>query len=121
MSWVHGGPADCVWSPRPYGSLEASLRGWWAPLVPAGFRGRIGGRVITEHYWGYTKQRGGGTSEYRVDHPSWLVWDALESSYESPPTETLYGPKFSEVLGAEPKSAFVAVGSEVSVFLRLIP
>ena len=61
-------------------------------------------------------QDSGGTSEYQVDHASWLVWHALESSYESPPTETLYGPKFSEVLGAEPRSAFVAVGSEVSVF-----
>ena len=62
----------------------------------------------------YTKQRGGGTSEYRVDHPSWIVWDAQDSSYESPPTETLYGPRFSEVLRTKPKSAFVAVGSEVS-------
>jgi len=64
----------------------------------------------------YTKQRGGGTSEYRVDHPSWIVWDAQDSSYESPPTETLYGPRFSEVLRTKPRSAFVAVGSEVSVF-----
>ena len=71
---------------------------------------------IAEHYWGYTKQRGGGTKEYRVDHPSWLVWDALESSYECPPTETLYGPSLTKVLGTEPKSAFVALGSEVRVF-----
>ncbi len=81
------------------------------PLVPGSEA-----EFITEHYWGYTKQRGGGTSEYHVDHPSWLVWHAPESSYKSPPNETLYGPRFSEVLGAEPKSAFVAVGSEVSVF-----
>jgi hypothetical protein len=51
-----------------------------------------------------------------VDHPSWLVWDALESSYECPPTETLYGPSLTKVLGTEPKSAFVALGSEVRVF-----
>jgi hypothetical protein len=24
---------------------------------------------ITEHYWGYTRQRDGGTIEYRVEHP----------------------------------------------------
>lgn len=29
---------------------------------------------ITEHYWGYTRQRDGGTVEYRVDHPPWRVW-----------------------------------------------
>ena len=51
-----------------------------------------------------------------MDHPSWLVWDATDSSYESPPTDILYGPRLSEVLGTEPRSAFVAVGSEVSVY-----
>ena len=101
-SWVYRGLA--------YG-LRARVTGAATPLVPGSEA-----EFITEHYWGYTKQRGGGTSEYRVDHPSWLVWDAQESSYESPPGEALYGPRFSEVLGAEPKSAFVAVGSEVSVF-----
>ena len=101
-SWVHRGLA--------YG-LQARVAGAATPLIPGSEA-----EFITEHYWGYTKQRGGGTSEYRVDHPSWLVWDAPESSYESPSTEALYGPRFSEVLGADPKSAFVAVGSEVSVF-----
>ncbi len=101
-SWVHRGLA--------YG-LQARVAGAATPLIPGSEA-----EFITEHYWGYTKQRGGGTSEYRVDHPSWLVWDAPESSYESPSTETLYGPRFSEVLAADPKSAFVAVGSEVSVF-----
>ena len=101
-SWVHRG--------LEYG-LQARVAGAATPLVPGSEA-----EFITEHHWGYTKQRGGGTSEYRVDHPSWLVWDATESSYESPPTATLYGPRLSEVLGAEPTSAFVAVGSEVSVF-----
>ena len=101
-SWVHRG--------LTYG-LQARVAGAAQPLVPSSEA-----EFITEHYWGYTKQRRGGTSEYRVDHPSWLVWDASESSYESPQTESLYGPKFSEVLKAEPKSAFVAVGGEVSVF-----
>ena len=101
-SWVHRG--------LEYG-LRATVAGPAAPLVPGSEA-----EFITEHFWGYTKQRGGGTSEYRVDHPSWLVWDASISSYESPPSETLFGPRLSEVLRAEPKSAFVAVGSEVSVF-----
>ncbi len=101
-SWVHRGLEYRV---------QAEVAGPAKPLLP-----NSAAEFITEHYWGYTKQRGGGTSEYRVDHPSWLVWEAQQSSYESPPTPNLYGPRFSEVLGATPKSAFVAVGSEVSVF-----
>ena len=34
---------------------------------------------ITEHYWGYCRQRDGGTVEYRVAHPSWLVWPGSAS------------------------------------------
>ena len=101
-SWVHRGLEYC---------LQAEVTGAATPLVP-----KSEAEFITEHFWGYTKQRGGGTSEYRVDHPSWLVWDASSSSYESPPSETLFGPRLSEVLGADPKSTFIAVGSEVSVF-----
>ena len=29
---------------------------------------------ITEHYWGYTRQRDGGTVEYHVTHPRWRTW-----------------------------------------------
>ena len=101
-SWVHRG--------LEYG-LQARVAGAATPLVPG-----AEAEFITEHYWGYTKQRGGGTSEYRVDHPSWLVWDASEASYESPPTGSLFGPMLSEVLVTEPTSAFVAMGSDVSVF-----
>jgi uncharacterized protein YqjF (DUF2071 family) len=31
---------------------------------------------LSEHYWGYTRQRDGRTAEYRVVHPSWRVWAA---------------------------------------------
>jgi Uncharacterized conserved protein (COG2071)/Domain of unknown function (DUF4259) len=30
----------------------------------------------SEHYWGYTVQRDGGSKECRVEHPPWRVWDA---------------------------------------------
>ena len=36
---------------------------------------------ITEHYWGYAKQRDGSTMEYRVDHPRWNVWDAKKFEF----------------------------------------
>ena len=69
---------------------------------------------ITEHYWGYTRQRNGGTLEYRVEHPPWAVWDAAEASV-SGPMSSLYGPAFGEVLSHPPRSKFVAVGSPVRV------
>jgi uncharacterized protein len=39
------------------------------PLMPGSEE-----EFITEHYWGYTRQRDGGTVEYRVEHPRWQVW-----------------------------------------------
>ena len=45
---------------------------------------------ITEHYWGYTRQRDGGTLEYQVEHPSWPVWMLDDAAFEGDPA-TLYG------------------------------
>lgn len=70
---------------------------------------------ITEHYWGYTRQRDGGTVEYEVAHPRWRVWRSLESSLECDVSE-VYGEEFAETLAAEPSSAFLAEGSEITVY-----
>ena len=69
---------------------------------------------ITEHYWGYTKTRGGSTREYRVEHPSWRVWDASSSFLEADVAH-LYGSTFAPYLTGRPSSAFLADGSTVSV------
>jgi uncharacterized protein YqjF (DUF2071 family) len=69
---------------------------------------------ITEHYWGYSRQRGGGTLEYRVEHPRWCVWTARESHLECD-TAGLYGEVFRQFLSVPPASAFVADGSPVTV------
>jgi hypothetical protein len=69
---------------------------------------------VTEHYWGYTRQRDGSTLEYRVDHPRWLVRDAAGPSFEGP-AALLYGPALAHVMAGEPCSAHIAVGSEVAV------
>ena len=69
---------------------------------------------ITEHYWGYTRQRDGGTVEYRVDHPRWRVWPAELS--QLPPLHTLYGAALGDAL-KRPASACIADGSAVSVHL----
>lgn len=70
---------------------------------------------ITEHYWGYTRQRDGGTVEYRVAHPRWNVWTATESRLEGN-VARVYGPAFARALAGPPRSAFVADGSAVTVF-----
>jgi uncharacterized protein len=68
---------------------------------------------IVEHYWGYTKQRDGSTTEYAVEHPAWRVWPAQSARYECD-VEAIYGKAFVPVL-REPTSAFVADGSAVLV------
>lgn len=90
-------------------SLTAAVAGPASPLAPGSEA-----EFITEHYWGYTRQRDGGTLEYQVEHPRWAVWPALEAAFSGPAAE-LYGSEFGRVLAAPPRSAFVAVGSPVAV------
>ncbi len=69
---------------------------------------------ITEHYWGYTRQKDGGTIEYQVEHPSWNVWRVTESEFDAD-VATLYGDQYVETLSQTPSSAFLADGSAISV------
>jgi uncharacterized protein YqjF (DUF2071 family) len=70
---------------------------------------------ITEHFWGYTRQRDWGTLEYRVEHPRWDVWKVDSATFTGDAKE-LYGPSFAAILDGPIRSAFVAVGSAVAVF-----
>jgi len=70
---------------------------------------------ITEHYWGYTRMRDGGTSEYPVQHPRWRVWDVPGATLHGD-LSALYGSDFGALLSTPPRSAFLAEGSEVEVF-----
>jgi uncharacterized protein len=72
-------------------------------------------QFITEHYWGYARQRDGGCVEYQVAHPPWMVWAALDASLEGE-TEQLYGQELAAVLRQRPSSAFLADGSKVTVY-----
>lgn len=72
-------------------------------------------QFISEHYWGYSAQRDGGTVEYRVEHVPWRLWTGFEARFTGDPAN-LYGKEFSEVLRKRPDSAFVAEGSTVSVY-----
>ena len=72
-------------------------------------------QFITEHYWGYASQKGGGCLEYEVQHPPWVVWNAKSASF-SGDVDALYGAQFAQILKREPDSAFLAKGSPVTVF-----
>jgi uncharacterized protein YqjF (DUF2071 family) len=70
---------------------------------------------VTEHYWGYARQRNGSTMEYEVKHPQWRAWEVTRAEL-SGSVELAYGKEFVEYLTSEPISAFVAEGSEIEVY-----
>ena len=91
--------------------ISCSVRG--EPTIPDG---NSQDHFITEHYWGYAVDRKGkwGT-EYRVAHPQWRVWRADDAKFEGD-AEGLYDPPLASVLRGTPASAFLAEGSEVTVY-----
>ena len=97
------------------------LRGRWNCLVgvaqgpPAAFAVGSEEEFITEHYWGYSMTRDGGTREYRVTHPPWRVWPLASAGFDGSARQT-YGTQFGEVLEGRPRSAFLAEGSGVAVY-----
>ena len=69
---------------------------------------------ITDHYWGYARQRDGSTKEYEVEHAPWRVW-RCEAPSLTCRVANLYGEQFVTALSAAPSSAFIAEGSAVVV------
>ena len=90
--------------------LEVSTLG--LPLLPAA---GSEAEFITEHYWGYTRQRDGGSKEYQVAHPPWLVWTSVGSVLDCD-VGAVYGGGFVEWFSGGPRSAFLAEGSPVAVY-----
>ncbi len=72
-------------------------------------------QFITEHYWGYSIHRGGGSLEYHVSHVPWQVWVSTTAGFEGD-ASGLYGVELGRVLQGLPSSAFIADGSPVTVF-----
>ena len=72
-------------------------------------------QFVSEHYWGYSRQRDGGTVEYHVTHPRWRVWHSTSGGFAGEGA-AMYGAEFGKVLARQPDSAFIAEGSEVTVF-----
>ena len=69
---------------------------------------------LSDREWGYTRQRDGGTIEYRVEHAKWRVWPAARWELEGPLGE-FYDEPFASILSGAPTSAFVSDGSAVKV------
>jgi uncharacterized protein YqjF (DUF2071 family) len=69
---------------------------------------------ITEHYWGYTRQRDGTTVEYEVRHPGWMVWNARNAWLHGRLAD-VYPASFAAELDRPPDCAFLADGSAVAV------
>jgi uncharacterized protein YqjF (DUF2071 family) len=72
-------------------------------------------QYITEHYWGYSTQRDGASIEYHVSHVPWKVSVGTMATFEGDSTE-LYGVELDRILQRPPSSAFIADGSQVTVF-----
>ena len=70
---------------------------------------------ITEHYWGYSAQKNGGTVEYKVEHPRWDIWQVSNPDIDID-VSAIYGKEFEDSLSQEPSSAFLAEGSKVIVY-----
>jgi len=90
-------------------AIAARVSGPAAPIAPDSETS-----FVAEHYWGYTRQRDGGTLEYRVEHPPWSGWRPDEASFAGD-ARPLYGDAFAELLSGPARSAFVARGSAVAV------
>ena len=69
---------------------------------------------ITEHYWGYTKRRGGGTGEYGVAHPRWQTYEVYSTEIRAD-FGSLYGEAFLELTGRAPDHVLLAQGSAVAI------
>lgn len=97
--WRHGGR---------WHTLAAGRSGEAALPAPGSHE-----EFITDHAWGYTAQRDGGTIEYRVEHEPWRVRRAVGLELDAD-FRSLYGPALGAAL-ATPSTAFVVDGSAVTV------
>lgn len=92
--------------------LQAQAKG--TPSLPA--EGSLE-QFITEHYWGYSRQRDGSTVEYHVSHVPWKNWSTTGANFSGNASD-LYGEELSQLLKKHPASAFITDGSPVQVFRR---
>lgn len=95
--------------PSGWVGMRATTTGQAKELVPGSKA-----EFITEQFWGYTRQKHGGTIEYHVTHPRWRVWTSADVDVFGDTSQT-YGPTFGALLGVQPDPSFVAEGSPITV------
>jgi uncharacterized protein len=71
---------------------------------------------LSHRGWGYTRQRDGGTIEYRVEHPRWRIWTKADGELDGP-LKDFFDEPFADILSGVVASAFLADGSAVAVHL----
>ena len=69
---------------------------------------------ITEHYWGYAKINDHKTMQYQVQHPSWRIHPVKDFTVDAD-FKSLYGDAFASLNQQQPRSVFLAEGSEIKV------
>ena len=69
---------------------------------------------ITEHYWGYAPRRGGGTTEYAVEHRRWQVYP-VQAHRIAADLSSLYGPEFAGLEPNQPDHVLLAEGAPVRI------
>lgn len=92
-----------------WGEVGATIASEARPLTPGSHA-----HFIAEHYWGYARQKDGGTVEYEVKHRPWRVFDATAPVFTGN-IDALYGPRLAAALVGPPASVFVAEGSAIEV------
>jgi uncharacterized protein YqjF (DUF2071 family) len=69
---------------------------------------------ITEHYFGYTKYNEVKTIEYEVTHPKWNQYKLVDYKVDVD-FVSVYGNDFAFLQNQKPDSAFVAIGSPITI------
>jgi uncharacterized protein YqjF (DUF2071 family) len=70
---------------------------------------------VKDRPWGYARQRDGSTLEYHVKHPAWQIRAAHEPVLDCSVAE-VFGKQFVTTLAQPPVSAFIAAGSEATLY-----
>jgi uncharacterized protein YqjF (DUF2071 family) len=103
--------ASYEWRDGPkYGAVRVDAERDGKPLVAGSFED-----FLTHREWGYTRQRDGSTVEYRVDHPRWTAFPAIDAQSAGPAIASAFGEGFAEIIGGGPDSAWLSDGSAVVV------
>jgi uncharacterized protein YqjF (DUF2071 family) len=103
----HWGPRNG--SRRHAATVRAVASGQPKPIVPDS-----DAWWVTQHFHGFAKHKGGGTTHYQVAHPSWRCWPVADSQFEGD-VSGLYGPQWQEMLRQNPVSVYFAEGSRIAV------